>query len=285
MDRFFGELFKHPFAHALKQAGLRVDCPLEESWHTAQTHALKTVAHAQQTWGEKFRSAYLGPSIFFEVDDLLLLVEVDPHRLPSLEQLNDLSDRHHKFQEGAPRRLHLFLLLPHAAFYFGRAPFSSSTGWSNLITQACIPDIFKLAGQQEFALSGGGYRTLEPAAWSPLVEFFGRTQQIRYFRKMELTPHDEWTDPDFLRTFWKCAQLIVLNRSAARGEILYALTPAAIERGLAGLGVPLPRDFRPLIQAYNAILAGGEVDLESYFSPALAYLKGIEPDGTRFIHK
>ena len=80
---------------------------------------------------------------------------------------------------------------------------------------------------------------------------------------------------DFARIFWKTAQLVVMNRSAAREEIVHPLTPAAIARALADEGVPLPENLMKLADDYRRELAGEPRDVADSIPAALRYLREI----------
>ena len=277
LDRFYGQLATHDFGRPVRPALVRVDSLPEEDCLPAASlrHAEKLIGHAQKQWGDNFTAAHLVPSIFFEVDDLLLLLEADHRWLPSLAQLQALLDLHREGLEDLPRQVHLYLLRPNAAFHLGMARLRCM-GWDAVLTRVASPDIFAQVRAQKRSWGAGGRPELGPA-WPPLIDFFVHAQKIRFVQTLQRQAAGPQQPQVAVRAFWKCAQLAILDQGAARGEAVFALTLAAIERHLSALDKPLPAPLAPLVEGHRCLVAGTAVREVACLVEAVAYLAGLDP--------
>lgn len=283
LNRFHGELRRHTYLRPLKPASVLADCPSAE-WQTGKLAAPlieQLVEHLNAEWPETYRGARVTPSVFFDLDEVLLLIEVDPDRLPTVEQLQALNRLYRDTRTERDPKLYLFLLLPNACFRIGLERLRNM-GWQNILCPDCTPDVYTLLREPAFTIKHGGYQPPEPNAWTPLVEFFCWTFKLRYRQVLEAGQAKDWVPSDFLRSFWKCLQLIVLDRSSRGEEIVFALTPEATVRQMDRLGAPLPPDLAELVDLWRPALQGEPVDVSEAVPSAISFLEEIDPGGARF---
>ena len=283
LDRFYGELLDHPFSAAIGAASVEVDCPPEELLRPCgeQEHVERLLTHLDDEWGGVAQGAYFVPSIASGIDEMLLLIRVQPERLPTLEQLWTLNALHRDGQSALRRRITLHLLLPHAAFLIGLERVGVS--WETVLSPACLPDVFALLARPAFALRGEPLRHEMAPAWTGHVRQFCWAEQLRYRQLLETRPAEGWDSTEFLRISWKCLQLIAMNRGVSSGRVRYPLTLAAIRRALAETGIPLPQELEPFDAASWRALNGEAVDIGRLLPLVVAFVREIDPGGDRFV--
>ena len=280
LDRFYGDLAGRAYVRPLKELRHRIDCPAEEQFDTAAENRQveRLVGHIESRWGDRVRGAYLVPSVFFAPDDVLLLIQVDPQCLPTIEQLMDLFSFHREGERQLRRTIRLYLLLPNAAFHIGVGRVMQ-TGWHSALQQTCFHSVFSLLKRAEFALRQGTYPVWAEPALTPQGGCFFWSQKLRFRQHLESWEAAEWAGLDFLRVWWKCLQLVVVNQSIESEEMVYPLTLPAIERGLDEMGAARPDLLRPLAAAYRREVAGETADINGAIPEAVDYVRSVDPRG------
>jgi hypothetical protein len=275
LDRIHREFRTHPFACSLKSVTQKVDCPKNEGLWSEKEHAhiRLLIHHVKEKWSDTYRGAHL-VSGYFLLDELVLMVEVDPQRLPTSQELTELYLLHCETQPQLSSRIHLYLLLRHSAFQIDAEYLNR--GWQSILSPPSNPDLFELIGRPEFTLDGGSYQPVNSVVWTPIVEHFLRERKRAFYNRLKSPLIYELDTLDFVRTFWKAVQLVLINRSVRKDEILYPFTLSAVERALAVEGIPLPARLQFLSDAYIDELEGKKVDIKNYIPDAIAYLKEID---------
>jgi hypothetical protein len=239
-----------------------VDAAPEEMLLTpaAQRHANILVEHVKDQW-QGFRAAYLVPSIAstFAIDDLLLLIEVDPARLPSLGQIKDLGKLHVTGRASFRQRVVLFLLLPEGAYQLEFVNFLEV--WRVLVCPEANPDIFTLISRPEFRLAGESATVFRKPIWSDFANDLVNEESGVRRSAMAHAPAELPGSIEIIRNIYRHVQLDIIQRTAAGGHPVIPLTPAAIERALLSLGLPESPVLRALREAYESELNGISVDV------------------------
>ena len=275
LDRFAARLSSLPCAVSEPGVSQRLDHAVEERFpHTAErAHVGRLLESVRSCWGDACRGAYLVPSACTDLDELLLLIEVDPASVPPAGQLMSLCRLQHEAQPRLRSRIHLYLLLPHVALQIDADYLHR--GWQAILCPAEHPEVFGLLAAPGTALEGGGRAGPVQGAWPPLAREFLR-DRLRARREKLREPGVTGSDAlGFLRLFWKVLQLELILRSAGRRRVQYPLTLAAIERAAYTEGVPLPVCLAALRKAYESALEGGSHDFTPLLPAAVAYLKEV----------
>lgn len=274
LDRFYGDARALP-AGVTDGQKVRVDAPFGE---VPGGHAVLAAAQAltdtlQPLWGDAFRGACLVPSIHFNLDELLLLVTVRPEQPPSFEQLAAAARAHRAQAPASGGRLRLFVLLANAAFQLDAEDLEQS--WQSVLWPPSNPDVFALAARSDRRLTGAPVAEPAPPAGGALIRGFLSSEDTAFGELLNDPAIYKLDTLDFLRVFWKTAQLTVMQRGASRSELLFPLTPDAVRRALAAEGRPLPDRLQPLAGAFAAALDGRRPDIAELVPDAIAYLKEI----------
>lgn len=274
LDRFYGDARTLP-AGATDGQRIQVDAPFAEvpggSAILAAAQDLTVVL--QRLWGDQFRGAYLVPSIHFNVDELLLLVAVAPARPPSFDLLGAAAREHRGRTAASAGRLRLFVLLANAAFQLDAEDLEQS--WQSVLWPPSNPDVFALAARTDRRVAGASLGSGIRPAGGTLMRDFLRSEDTAFGELLGDPAIYKLGTLDFLRVFWKTAQLTVMQRGASRSELVFPLTPRAVRRALAAEGRPLPKRLDPLVGAYDATLDGQRPDVAELVPEAVAYLKEI----------
>lgn len=275
LDRIHREFRTHPLARSLKSITQKVDCPKNEGLWSEKEHAhiRRLTHHVKEKWSDTYRGVYL-VSGYFLLDELVLMLQVDPQRLPTSQELTDLYLLHCETQPQLSSRIHLYLLLPHSAIQIDADYLQR--GWQSILSPPSNPDLFELLGRPEFTLDGGSYQPVNSAVWTPLVETFLQETKTRFCDRFERPSIYELDNLAFVRNFWKAVQLVLTNRSVHRAEVLYPLTLPAVERALALEGIPLPARLQPLVDAYRDELEGKTSNIKTLIPQAIDYLQKID---------
>jgi len=210
-----------------------------------------------------FAGATILPAAYFDIDTALALAPVDldaPPRAPELRAANAALAG----AEGR-ERVALFLLGPHAALRIdGSDPTMS---WQTIVNGPMNPELWSALGRAA-------------PAWTPAVAHFAAEERGLLAAARRDPTIYKIGEIDFLRLFWKTAQLALLERTAARGGAHYAFAPATIARGLDAAGAPLPPALEPLVGALAADpapVAAPPPDLRPLRRAAIDYLDAIWP--------
>ncbi|HEX5386558.1 MAG TPA: hypothetical protein VFW66_07675 [Gemmatimonadales bacterium] len=276
LDRFYGELEAHPLARRATEAPVRVDAPAGEEpfGPAAVDDARRLVGSIEREWGGALMGAHLVTGVHFSPDELVLLLAADPSRPPSLELMQRAFALHQAHAPTARHRIRLFLLLAAAAFQLD--PDDLEKSWQSILWRPGNPDAFALAAMPERCLLGTPLAASAPPAWTVLIRDFLAAEEVAFAHLLADPAVYKLGNRDFLRVFWKTAQIVAINRAAAPGgEIVYPLTPRAVARALAAQATPLPRALEPLLAAMESAGAGAEPDLAELVPGAIGYLGEI----------
>jgi hypothetical protein len=275
LDSFCKEFRAHNFLQSLKAIPQRVDCSVEEQLLTVveRDHVSRLLDYIKEKWSHTYHGAHLVSGFYFDLDELALMLEVDSERLPTIQELTAFYLLHCDLQHELGSRVNLYLLLPHAAF---RIDVDYRKGWQSILCPSSNPDLFELLGRSEFALNGGVYQPATCSTWTPFVKDFLQERKRDFYERLTSPEIYTLNSLDFLRIFWKTVQLVLINCSIQRDEILYPLTLPAVERATAAEGISLPANLQLLADAYRDELIGKFCDISKLIPEAITYLKEIE---------
>jgi hypothetical protein len=274
IDRFHREFRAHPYAYSSMPVTQKVDCSKDE-WlcsEKEQAHIRGLIQHVKEKWLGTYRGAYL-VSGYYLLDELVLMIEVDPGRLPTISDLTKLYFLHCDTQFQLMSPIHLYLLMPHTAFQINAE--YGKRSWQSILCPSSNPDLFELLCRPDFAVDGGSYRTVISPVWTPLVKEFLEERKNDLYERLHTPEVYALNSLDFLRIFWKIVQIVIINRSAQKDDILYPLTLPAVERAMAAEGISLPPRLQFLADAYRDELHGKSCNIAILIPEATAYLKEI----------
>lgn len=274
LDRFYGDARSLPTG-ATDGQPVRVDAPFGEvpGGQTVLTAARELTTTLQHLWGDAFRGACLVPSVHFNLDELLLLVAVDPERPPSFDLLAAAAREHRAHAAASAGRLRLFVLLANAAFQLDAEDLEQS--WQSILWPPSNPDVFALAARTDRRVAGAPLGGPARPAGGALIRGFLSSEHVAFGELLDDPAIYKLETLDFLRVFWKTAQLTVMQRGISRRDLVFPLTPDAVRRALAAEGRPLPDRLEPLADAFAAALDGRRPDVAELVPDAIAYLKEI----------
>jgi len=275
LNHFFKDFLSHSYAKPLNTISQHVDCPLEESFcdTNVKIHLDKLIKFLKNKWDYTYQGAFWAQSAYFNMDEILFMVKVDAEKIPTIHDLTTFYLYHNNAPYQLTSRIRLFLLFPNAAFQID--PYDSKKSWQSILCPPCNPELFELISRLGFCLDGNEYTSFQTVEWTPLVKhFFWEEKRLFYdlFKKPEIY---KLNSLDFLRIFWKTAQLVVMNRSVNSDQLIYPLTIQAVERGLEKQEIPVPTELQFLSQAYSNELAGNECDISDFVPSAIEYLVEI----------
>ena len=188
----------------------RVDCPRSElavgPHEAARVEAL--CRRLDTAWGAAYRGATVVKSAFFDLDDLLLVVDAETGAgpRPSARAIAALGDLHGRGRRPDGPALHLFLR--RGSVVFPITPHLPRDYHRGVLLPATVPDVFLQLG-------------VDGACWTDFTRWY-------------------LSDPDADALRWpaplpaaKRAQLAAIARSCAEGEVVYPLTGPALARAAA----------------------------------------------------
>jgi hypothetical protein len=182
------------------------------------------------------------------MDDLQLLIEVDPASLPSVEQVRAVCQP----DAALPRqRVAIYLLLPNGAYLLDRK--TPLEFWHMLQTPCANPEMYNLLGRPEFLIEGK-LRTAGEYPWTKfaatLVEDEMRLRKSATAKAIAAAagPSNSLL---LLRGIWRHLQLDVMQRSGATGTVYVPLTVGGILRGMRTQGLPDMPILHELKEAYE----------------------------------
>ncbi|MGA3187563.1 MAG: hypothetical protein ABSF22_10690 [Bryobacteraceae bacterium] len=237
----------------------------------ALTHAPRLAEYLKRSW-PSYRATYLAPSTAcFAMDELLLLIEIDPTQLPDISQLRSLCQLHAETRAQVPQRIALYLLLPNGACQLEFVSFTEM--WRVLIFPASNPDLFALLRRPEFLIDGTPHGDSLAPVWSRFA-YDVALEEVNVRRSVlsRVTPDVFPSSIEIIRNVWRHLQLEVLVRTAAQGSALLALSPAAVSRGLRALDRSEDTLLQLLEDAYREELAGRRSDVRPLIPRIMAYL-------------
>lgn len=265
---------KRPF-DPVPGASFVLDAPVEEMPQSdeARTHARARVEHAKKNW-PGYKRAFLMPrNSLTALDDLQVLLEVDPARPPSLEQVRELC--------GIPapptlrQRVASYLLLENGAILLDRK--NNLEFWNVLLCPQANPDVFEMLNRPEFRVDGEP-RTPAPVHWSNYTaRIFGDELKLRRAAFAKPNPQGPTHPLDLLRAVWRQLQLEVIAQSAAHGTVRFPLTVGAIRRGVESWGLPDTSILNELQQAYESELRGTASNAAELIGKAMGFFAHLMP--------
>lgn len=275
LNHLYTALAAHPLTHP-QPATLRVDSPVDEVQGITEARWRLTplVDYARRAWGEGYAGAYLAPSLYFSVDELALLLKINLDQPPTLDELSQL---YALLQTAQPpnQRLFLYVLLPQAAFQVDCD--DPSKPWQTTMLPGLYPDLFQLLALPGYVLDGAPLAP-PPATWTAFSAYFLQIEEGLFYDLLNNPLIYKVNTLDFLRTFWKTLQIVVVNRSARQGAVVFPLTLSAIRRAVEAQGLPSPVLLDTLQAAMDQELAGQESDIVPLIPAALQYLRAIKSD-------
>lgn len=277
LDRIHERLETHPLGRATAPLADLDAPPDEAAWTGREAAHVASLLERARRW-DGYRGAYLVPAVWFHLDERLLLLEVDPARLPAATELTELWRLHRGGDPRAVARVRPFLLLPNAGFQLD--PDDLTKSWQSIVSRAASPEVFALLHRPESVLEGPGRAVPGAPAptgrptpgWTPLVERFLRQEQDLFHDLLDDPAVYKLDDLDALRVVWKTAQLVAANRSASDGEPHVPLTPPAVARALRRLDLPDAGWTEPLAEAYRRVLEAQDGDAGDLVPGALRWL-------------
>ena len=195
-DRFRDD----PFLQVYPEVGQEVDTSGAEIEKEKSGKPFQEIAgFLAAKWGPVCRGIHLLRSAFWQVEDLLLFVEVDPAALPTLEQLEELINVAKEAYSAYSIPVILFLRLPHLAFPLTpSAPRDFNRG---VLTPATTPDVFLQLGEQD-------------VYWSTYSNWY-LVDWERNWQWLDASPQ-------------KRTQLNIIAQGAAAGHVRYPLSLSSI---------------------------------------------------------
>ena len=276
LNRFFEKTPKFHANAIKKEVSRRCDCLTGELFFGLEerTHISQLLNHVKERWGPGFMGAYLSTGLSFDLDELLLMLRVDPENLPTIADLRNLHSLHHEAHPETRSRIHLYLLLPNGAFQVDVDYYQN--GRRSILCPSVNPEVFTLIQERAFTLVGEPYQALTSPVVTKLEWGFLKERKAQCYDYIQRFCGDN-QDPLFLiRGFWKTIQAVLMSRAIKKSEILYPLTLPAIERAMASEGMSLSKELQALSQAYRSCVRGEVPDLMHLAPAAIAFLKKIE---------
>lgn len=270
-DRFTS----HPLASPLGSGEQVIEYDRSESHRGQREDSLidRVAGHVRSNWACGIRNVRVTPGAYFNVDELVLFIEPAFDTRPTVGEVTGLNLALREVPSLLRERIRIFLLLPHAAFQLD--PQDLMKSWQTILVPYCNPDVFELMGRKDSLVTGEMTALRQGPARTPLVEHFFRAEKTLFYELLDHPSVYKLCGLDFCRIFWKAAQLVVLNRSAARGSVLYPMTPPAISRALSAEGVAIPGPLLDLDPIYREELRGVERDVGEFIPAAVDYLREI----------
>jgi hypothetical protein len=204
---FFIELWEgfreRPFLHVYQKGLQRVDCPESERQIgiKEQQHIQALQQHLETHWGRKCLETHLMKSAFWDFDDLLWIIDLDPLLLPTVREVASLTALHDSVRQGPSQNIFLFLRVQSVAFPI--TPVMPRDLHRGLLTPATMPDVFLQLGT-------------EKVYWTDYTQWY----------LADWLANQQWLDaPE-----QKKRQLSAITKSVESGHIVYPLTLPALER-------------------------------------------------------
>jgi hypothetical protein len=237
---------------------------------SARSFAQHVVELVKSTW-TGYRSSYLLPGMsFFNLDDLVLLLEVDANRLPTVLQIRQLCRYALDHADGLPQRVALFLLLPEGAYQLELV--SPTEQWHLTLCPAANPEVFASLDRAEFLLHGEPRVRAVAPLWSRFAnDLVDEEISIRRAALGKIAGTGDIASLDVLRNLWRHLQLEIVQRGAREGAAILPITVAAVQRNLYRLGIAENAIFARLREAYESEIQGRPVDI----GPFLPELMGL----------
>jgi hypothetical protein len=192
-----------PFLHVYQERPQRVDCPESERQVGVRErqHLQALRRHLETHWGKKCLGTQIVKSALWDFDDLLLILDVDPHLLPTVREVASLAALHDHTRHGLSQNIFLFLRAQSIAFPL--TPVMPRDLHRGLLTPATAPDVFLQLGNEQ-------------VYWTDYTQWYLADWQS----------NQQWPDA----AEQKKRQLSAIAKSVESGHIVYPLTRPALER-------------------------------------------------------
>jgi hypothetical protein len=242
LEQAYGRLRCHPGWREIPGVSFRIDAPVEERMHSMELPE-----------SQGFRVSSVSAAAF-AMDEVVLLFEPLSGSLPRASELKDLARVHAKALPSRRSRVSFYLRLPNACYQFYSSDYFR--GWQAILSPGFNPDLFL-------------------SVWTrPAADFIRRERQLMA-QALDDPVVYKANHLDFLRTFWKFLELVVVQSTAERGEIVFAQTPEAVTRGLARLRLPCAPFLGTFATAYREEVRGADTHVGRHVPAAVLYLKNI----------
>jgi len=275
IERIHSKLINLPSFAAVGE--FTVDAEPEEVLRAPESiaYARGLIHKLAQHW-PAYRAAYLAPSAScFAMDSLLLLIELNAAAmLPSIHELREICALHLRSRAESPQPITLYLLLSSGAVQLEFVNFNEM--WRVLIFPPSSPDVFTLIKRQEFVIDGEPCQSNEEPVWSKFA-YDVALEEVNVRRSvLSMVTPDVFPSPiEILRNVWRHLQLEALLRTADGGSARFPLSPTAVRRQLAGLGLSNDRLLISLEEAYQSELQGRTSNVRTLIPEIVDYLKSF----------
>jgi len=235
----------------------------------ARSYVEAVIARVKLEWAG-YRAAYLVPSLsFFYPDDLVLLLEVHPDKLPTVRQIRDLCRFALESSATRTQRVALFLLLPEAAYQLEIV--SVVELWHHTLCPQANPEVFAVLDRPEFVVDGAVRPAPHPPIWSRFAnDLVNEEIGIRRLAFGKVAQAGDVASLELLRNLWRQLQLEIVQRSVAQGFAVLPMTVASIERMLQHFGLPGAAILGRLREAYQSEINGQPVDIRPLLPELMA---------------
>jgi predicted nucleotidyltransferase len=237
-------------------------------------HVRGLTDHVKKQW-TGYRASFFVPSIaFFALDERMLLIEVDPEDLPSVQQLRELCRMHEAGGAALRQRISPYLLLPNGACEIQMLVVAET--WRLLVFPPSTPDVFALIRDPEFRIGGQSALTFSTPQWSRFAsDCIAQELDVRRSILSKVTPDVFPSSLEIVRNVYRQLQLEVLLASSAKGTAICALSPAAIERHLPCTGISGGDLLTSLREAYSNEMRGATSDVRPLIPRIIDLLKSF----------
>lgn len=233
---------------------------------------------AQDLWGTSYRGASLAPSAYYDIETLVLILHSDPCCPPSREALAQFIAQAKPTLRGLQRSINIHLGLPGLSLRL--CSLNAERRYrQSLLSRGFFSEALSLSDQPGFLLDGIA-SAVEPPVWTAWQEEYLLNWRCQKYwlpaAGLADEPFDHLSEWEFLCGWWKALQLLMIERSIHRGEVVYPLTLPAIGRALEREGMPLPESLRVLEDAFVCELAGQSAKITSLIPEAMVFLRRVD---------
>ena len=252
---------------------LTIDAPPGEVFRSeaALAHARTAIDHAKRNW-PGYRNAFLLPrSSFGGIDDLQLLIDIDPARPPDSDQIRALCRL--PGSESLRQRVALYLLYPNGAYLLDRK--TRLEFWHVLESPAANPEIFNLLSRPEYVADGEA-RVDVFYPWTLFAATVAANEMLlrQTAAAKAMAGGGAPNSLTMLRGVWRQLQLEVMKKSAATDTVYVPMTAGAILRGMRACGMPDLPILHELKEAYEQELEGKPSRALQLIPQAIALFSG-----------
>jgi hypothetical protein len=279
LEAVHAELGRNASFHSMELQGVHIDGSAAELMVSlpARQYIDTVVARVKREW-KGYRSAYLVPCLsFFYPDDLVLLLEVRPDQLPTVQQIRDLCGYALDNAGALNQRVALYLLLPEAAYQLEIV--SVVELWHHTLCPQANPEVFAFINRPEFVIDGAPRDGSAPPIWSRFAgALVDEEISIRRTAFSKAAAGVDIPSMELLRNLWRQLQLEIVQRSKERGFAVLPMTLPSIQRMLGHFGVPTGTILDELREAYESELNGQPVDVRPLLPQLMALFAAFVPE-------